>query len=232
MPVTRFEQRRGQIETYFDKTASKAWSVLTSDEKLGHIRRTVRAGRDSMRAMLLDYISQPIEAVILDAGSGTGALAGELAKRGANVTGIDLSKTLVDLARYRAPNLQHGGRLRFLVGDMTDPLLGRFDYVVAMDSLIHYAPEDALRVLAGFAARTERSILFTFAPATLLLSAFHLVGKLLPRGNRSPAIVPVAENRLCRMIESDPAFGDWRIGRSNRISSGFYTSQAMELVRR
>ncbi len=30
------------------------------------------------------------------------------------------------------------GTIDFRVGDMLDPALGRFDHVVAMDSLIHY----------------------------------------------------------------------------------------------
>ena len=40
---------------------------------------------------------------MLDAGCGTGALAIEAARRGAEVLAIDLSPTLVDLARERAP---------------------------------------------------------------------------------------------------------------------------------
>jgi magnesium-protoporphyrin O-methyltransferase len=55
------------------------------------------------------------------------------------------------------------------------------------------------------------------------------VGKLFPRGDRSPAIVPLAESRLRRDLAQ--ALPGWRVGRTTRIASGFYTSQAMELVR-
>ena len=72
-------------------------------------------------------------------------------------------------------------------------------------------------------------MVFTFAPHTPLLGAMHSVGKFFPRGNRSPAIVPVSEARLRRRLGDLRA---WRIGRTARISSGFYTSQAIELVRR
>ena len=34
---------------------------------------------------------------------------------------------------------------------MLDPALGRFDHVVAMDSLIHYRADDIVGVLAGLA---------------------------------------------------------------------------------
>ena len=38
--------------------------------------------------------------------------------------------------------------MTFALGDMLDPELGSFDYVVAMDSLIHYEPADIARIVA------------------------------------------------------------------------------------
>ena len=48
-----YEQRRGQIENYFDRTAAAAWEKLTSDAPVGRIRSSVRAGRDQMRSTLV-----------------------------------------------------------------------------------------------------------------------------------------------------------------------------------
>jgi magnesium-protoporphyrin O-methyltransferase len=101
-----------------------------------------------------------------------------------------------------------------------------------MDCLIHYKPADVLRALSGLAVRTERSILFTFAPRSAFLMAFLTVGRLVPRGDRSPAIVPVAEATLRRLVAGDPATAGWHPVRTHRVASGFYTSQALELVRR
>jgi magnesium-protoporphyrin O-methyltransferase len=231
MSTATFEQRRSQIEAYFDRTASAAWARLTSDQKLGRIRATVRAGRDQMRTTLLDCLDADLAGRrVLDAGSGTGAAAVALAARGAQVTAIDLSVTLINLARDRA-GVPARGSLTFLVGDMTNPALGRFDHVVAMDSLIHYGCPDMVRILAGYAARTERSIVFTFAPRTRLLAVMHAIGRLFPRGERSPALEPVAERRLRDALAAEPAMNGWRIARSSRVDSGFYISQAMELVR-
>ena len=42
-------ERRGEIETYFDRTAAHTWQKLTSDAPVSGIRATVRAGRDRMR---------------------------------------------------------------------------------------------------------------------------------------------------------------------------------------
>jgi magnesium-protoporphyrin O-methyltransferase len=227
-----YQERRGQIETYFDRTAVQAWARLTSDAPVGRIRATVRAGRDRMRELLLSWLPADLHgARLLDAGCGTGALAVLAAQRGAEVVAIDLSPTLVALARERLPAAL-AGRIHFCSGDMLSPALGRFDHVVAMDSLIHYRSEQAVRVLDDLAARTSRSMLFTYAPSTPLLAAMHAVGRLFPRGDRAPAIEPVAGATLRRLIEWEPGLAGWRVGRSERIASGFYTSQALELVTR
>jgi len=118
----------------------------------------------------------------------------------------------------------------FMVGDMLDATLGRFDHVVAMDSLIHYRASDIVRVLSGVAGRTGTSMLMTFAPKTALLAAMHAVGGLFPRGDRAPAIEPVGEGRLRQLIAAEPRLKDWRAGRTARIARGFYISQALELV--
>lgn len=228
--MNTYELRRTQLETYFDRTAVEAWSRLTSDAPLSKIRATVRAGRDRMRAMLLDWLPDDLTGSrVLDAGCGTGAFATEAARRGAHVVAIDVAATLVELARERRPVDVDPTSVEFRVGDMLDPALGRFDYVVAMDSMIHYSARDAVRMLTSLAQRVDGSILFTFAPRTPALSVMHAVGRLFPRGDRAPAIEPVSEGGLRRRIA---AATTWQIGRTERIASGFYTSQAMELVRR
>jgi magnesium-protoporphyrin O-methyltransferase len=233
MPTLSYEQRRGQIEHYFDRTAADAWARLTSDAPVGRIRATVRAGRDEMRGTLLSWLPADLRGRrLLDAGCGTGALSVEAARRGAEVVAIDLSPNLVALARERLPQELGCGRIDFRVGDMLDPALGRFDHVVAMDSLIHYAADDLLRVVSGLAARTADSMLFTFAPRTRLLAVMHAAGQFFPRGNRSPAIEPVGERSLLADIRARPELAAWRAGRTHRVARGFYISQALELVPR
>jgi magnesium-protoporphyrin O-methyltransferase len=232
MVSTTYEARRGRIETYFDRTAVQAWARLTSVAPVGSIRATVRAGRDRMRSTLLDWLPADLHgARLLDAGCGTGALAVEAARRGADVLAIDLSPTLVALARERLPDDLGPGRVVFHSGDMLAPTLGRFDYVVGMDSMIHYQRDDVIRVLGELGARTEHALLFTFAPGNALLNTMLRVGKLFPRGDRAPFIEPVAEATLRRLIETSPALSGWTAARTQRIRSGFYQSQALELKR-
>jgi len=229
---TTYIERRGEIETYFDRTAVEAWKRLTSDAPVGRIRATVRAGRDRMRGTLLSWLPQDLTGLrLLDAGCGTGALAVEAARRGAAVVAIDLSPTLVELARERAPRDLGAGSIDFRSGDMLDPALGEFDHVVGMDSLIHYDTPDILRVLGALSRRTRGTMLFTFAPSTPLLATMHAVGRLFPRGDRAPSIQPVSQARLVAGIAGEPALRQWRQGRTLRIASGFYTSQAVEMER-
>jgi magnesium-protoporphyrin O-methyltransferase len=231
MPTATYFARRDHLENYFDRTAVDAWAKMTSDAPLSGIRASVRQGRDRMRNTLLGWLPGDLRgARVLDAGCGTGALSVEAAKRGARVVGIDLSPTLINLAKERMPaELQ--GQIELIAGDMLHPPGGgSFDFCVAMDSLIHYRTPDLVRVLTGFAAFTKTKLLFTFAPRTALLATMHGAGKLFPRSNRAPAIEPVAEGTLRRKIAGERRLASWQESRSVRIVNGFYTSQAMELV--
>ena len=232
MPNPSYQERRDQVESYFDRTAADAWKRLTSDAPVSGIRATVRAGRDRMRATLLDWLPADLSGKrLLDAGCGTGLLSVEAARRGAEVYAVDLSPTLIAHAREHLPD-DLPGRIEFAVGDMLAPEQGDFDHIVAMDSIIHYEPDDALDVIAGFAERARVSVLFTFAPRTPALALMHAVGQFFPRSDRSPAIIPIAEKAMRARIQGAQRFEGWEIGRCERVAQGFYTSQALELRRR
>lgn len=233
MSLTTYLERRGELRTYFDRTAVDAWAKLTSDAPVGRIRATVRAGRDEMRNTLLSWLPANMSgARLLDAGCGTGALSIEAARRGAKVVAIDLSPTLVGVARDRMPADIDPSSIHFTSGDMLNPQLGQFDFVVAMDSLIHYRAHDICSVMAGLSARTGHALLVTFAPKTPALVVMHAVGRLFPRGDRAPAIEPVGEQKLLRLLSAETGLEGWKPGRSHRVASGFYKSQALEMIPR
>jgi len=236
MTTRTYATRRGELETYFDRTAAEAWARLTSTAPVGRVRATVRAGRDRMRNTLLSWLPEDLQGLrILDAGCGTGALAVEAARRGAHVVAIDLSPTLVDLARERLPaalvSEPGWGSIEFRSGDMLDSALGEFDHVVAMDSLIHYRETDIVASLARLAVRTRHSIVFTAAPRTPATMLMLGMGRLFPRGDRSPAIEPVSPEVLRWLMAREPAFVGWQTARFELITGGFYKSQAMEWKR-
>jgi magnesium-protoporphyrin O-methyltransferase len=231
MPQATYQTRRDELRTYFDHTAVEAWKRLTSEAPVSGIRATVRAGRERMRQTLLGWLPANLAgARILDAGCGTGAFSVEAARRGADVVGIDLSPKLIAAAWSSMPH-DLPGSIAYRIGDMRDPGLGRFDHIIAMDALIHYRAGDIAEILADFAGRTERSMLFTFAPRTALLATMHAVGRLFPRSDRAPAIESVSERMIRAAIARNPGLAGWQPERTERIMSGFYMSQAMELAR-
>jgi magnesium-protoporphyrin O-methyltransferase len=218
-PSTRYAEARDRLEAYFDRTAVEQWKALTSDAPVSRIRATVRAGRDEMRSLLLGWLPADMTGLrLLDAGCGTGALAVEAALRGAHVVAVDVSAQLVDVARDRAPA---GLSIDWQVGDMLSPAFGHFDHVVAMDSLIHYEADDMIAAARALQARTLGSLLFTFAPSSPALEMMKFVGKAFPRSDRSPAIAPVKESVLRAALGG---------ARTQRVSAGFYTSQALEVL--
>ncbi|NBR33109.1 MAG: methyltransferase domain-containing protein [Rhodobacteraceae bacterium] len=160
----RYEQTLSRVEMYFDKTATKTWERLTSDAPVSRIRQTVRAGRDEMRMKLLAQLPQDLTgARIMDAGCGPGQLTQELALRGADVVAIDISPSLIDIARKRIPVELH-------------------DHIESM----WYA------------------------------------GKLAPKGDKSPTMVPQSYRALRRALGDDALLVDL-----GRVTSGFYISHAM-----
>jgi magnesium-protoporphyrin O-methyltransferase len=216
-----WDQTRARVHGYFDRTATEAWARLTSDAKVSRIRETVRAGRDEMRALILSRLPADLSgARVLDAGCGAGQMTAELAARGAEVLAVDISPALIGIARDRLP-AAHAERVTFAAGDMLAPDLGRFDHVVAMDSLIYYSAADIARALDGLAARTSGRIVFTVAPRTPFLMAFWAAGQMFPRSDRSPTMIPHSRRQLDRAAPGT-------VSRIGRIARGFYISECME----
>lgn len=229
MSAISYLNRRSKLQDYFDRTANDAWAKLTSDAPVSGIRATVRAGRDQMRSNLIARLPESLAGKrILDAGCGTGALALELAKKGASIVAIDLSPNLIELAKERIAPADRQN-IDFRSGDMLDDSLGEFDYVVGMDSMIHYCATDMLVVLEKLAPRVKNKIVFTFAPSTLPLEIMIRVGRLFPRKDRAPFIEPISQNKLSKLIDQSPWFVDWKIPHTQLVSSGFYKSQLMEI---
>jgi magnesium-protoporphyrin O-methyltransferase len=215
---------RNRVEAYFDGTATKTWERLTSDAPVSGIRATVRAGRDEMRQLIIDCLPDDLRgARILDAGCGTGALAFELAARGADVVGVDISPQLIGIAQKRTPDAI-ARKVSFASGDMLDPALGHFDHIVAMDSMIYYTADDIAGILGGIAPRLSGKMVFTVAPRTPLLMAFWRLGKLAPKKDRSPVMIPHSPALIAAKLETG------RLRDIRRIKSGFYFSNALEFT--
>lgn len=220
-PDTAYGRTRARVEEYFDRTATKTWETLTSDAPVSGIRQTVREGRDTMRALMLSRLPEDLRgARVLDAGCGAGQMTEELARRGAEVIAVDISPSLIDIAARRLP-ADLRAQVRFHAGDMLDPDLGAVDHVIAMDSLIYYTAPDIAQALDRLAPRVSGKIIFTVAPRNPALMMMWYAGKLFPRADRSPVMIPQTEAALIRAGAPVRAVG--------RVARGFYISQAMEM---
>jgi magnesium-protoporphyrin O-methyltransferase len=217
-----YNQTLSRVETYFDKTALKTWERLTSKAPVSRVRESVRRGRDDMRMKLISQLPSDLSgAKVLDAGCGTGQLSEELALRGCQVFAADISPSLVNVARSRIPNHLHKN-IEFITGDMVNPNLGNFDYVIAMDSLIYYSKTDLMSLLVELSSRTSHSIFFTLAPKTMLLMIMWYLGKIAPKGDRSPVMVPQSLKAISRELDANLQLIDLGV-----INSGFYISHAI-----
>ncbi|MEO1679019.1 MAG: magnesium protoporphyrin IX methyltransferase [Pseudomonadota bacterium] len=224
-----YEGTRARVEHYFDRTATRVWERLTSDAPVSRIRETVRAGRDRMRALMLARLPDDLRGQrVLDAGCGTGQMTEALAERGADVVAIDLSPQLVEIARARLP-AGLPGRVVFRSGDMLDSGLGRFDHVLAMDSLIYYGAPDIAAAMDALTGRVSGKIVFTVAPRTPALMAMWQVGKLFPQADRSPVMVPQSPARLAQALADRGV--PRHLAEIERVTSGFYISTCLEVAR-
>ncbi len=223
--MSNYATTRDRVEDYFDRSATKTWERLTSDAPVSGVRATVRAGRDRMRALMLAQLPDDLRgARVLDAGCGTGAMAVELAQRGAQVVAVDISPKLVGIAEERCPrNLR--GNIDFVAGDMLEATHGAFDHVMAMDSLIYYAAPDIAALMGKMARRVDGKVIFTLPPRTPLLMAMFRAGKLFPRADRSPQMVPHRAAGVANALRDAGVKG--RLREIERVKSGFYISTCL-----
>jgi magnesium-protoporphyrin O-methyltransferase len=225
-------QRRGQIETYFDRTACEAWEQLTSTRRWAASAPPCAPGATAC-AHAAVWLPPTCAAAHPRRRLRHRRAGVEAARRGADVVAIDLSPTLVDVARaaWRSPTTcAAAAASTSAVGDITDVALGDFDHVVAMDSLIHYSAEDACACCRA-------------GPAHPRLDAVHLraehAAAAAMHAWAACSRAATARRRSCRWPRSAlrRMLAPTRPGAAGarpheRIASGFYTSQAFELSSR
>lgn len=179
----------------FFEAASASYDV--EYERPGVAGRTLRRRLEAALSLLGDRTGD-----VLDAGMGGGRLCVELDRRGWNVSGIDLSGSMVALARTRLPN----ARERLVRGSVTElPFADEsFDAVVATGVLEFVGMDlaDAVRELArvlrpaGIAVVSfpNRKAPLIIWRGQVLYPFVRLVKRLLPVGKPPPpraALLPM-----------------------------------------
>lgn len=121
---------------------------------------------------------------LLDVGCGTGKSFLPMLERGWEVTGCDLSSSMLELARAKA-----GSSARLAVADMRElPLFGEFDLVWALDDAVNYlvSAEEMGGALSGMRANLAPGGLLMFDLNTLhsYRTFFAEVQRVLRGGRR------------------------------------------------
>ena len=94
-------------------------------------------------------------ATLLDAGCGTGRYAGELARRGYAVEGVDRSSELIETANQSVRG--HSNSVSFRVGDLLALPVARYDGILCRGVLNDFVNDEArLAVFAAFAGALRR----------------------------------------------------------------------------
>ena len=217
--------KRARLENYFNEVSSDAWDKLTSNEPVSFVRQLVREGREKMQVAIMEKLPYDLKGMrILDAGCGTGSLSRMLDERGAEVVGVDISDKLIDVAKNRSAANKN---IEYFAGDMKEQSFGNFDYIIAMDSLIHYSTEDTLSSILEFSKRANNSVIFTVIPSTFFLRTKLRLGKYFPRSERSPEIVPI---ELANLRKLENIKTNTSLKKIARIKRFFYVSEAWELA--
>jgi 2-polyprenyl-3-methyl-5-hydroxy-6-metoxy-1,4-benzoquinol methylase len=132
----------------------------------------------SQRRALAPWLRVQPGTTVLDAGCGVGRWSLLLARAGAQVTGVDLSPTMVSEAGRRAAALSLAARCRFQTGDLSSLDLGRqYSLVLGVTVLQHITDEDRLSAgvdaLARHVAPGGRLVLVEAAPSSRLRAWDH-----------------------------------------------------------
>jgi SAM-dependent methyltransferase len=122
---------------------------------------------------------------VLDIGAATGAFSIPLARRGLEVTHVDLSPAMLDLARQKADDLPN---LHIVEGNSTDLRAfpdRSFDLVLNMDGAISFCGSRAIDAINEACRLTARKLILTVSHRACMIPVFigssiSDAGKLLP----------------------------------------------------
>ncbi|MGH3134262.1 MAG: class I SAM-dependent methyltransferase [Gaiellaceae bacterium] len=152
-------------------------SVMWGNGPYERITSTIR----DIHSLVVDRMDPKPGDRLLDAATGTGALALLAAERGADVVGMDLAPALIDTARELAA--ERGVTVRFEVGDAEDMTYddASFDVVTSTCGVM-FAPDHV--AVAGELARVTRTggriALACWTPEGGLGRMFRMMGPFLP----------------------------------------------------
>ncbi|MGM0507291.1 MAG: class I SAM-dependent methyltransferase [Bacteroidota bacterium] len=123
-------EKKDWFEDWFD---SPLYELIYADRNQGEAER--------LADLIRELIPPATWSHVLDLGCGRGRHSLSLARRGYDVTGLDLSEASIQIARKRAADQGVKG-IRFIVGDMREPFPETVDAVVNLFTSFGYFETD------------------------------------------------------------------------------------------
>lgn len=186
----------------FEDMASRWWD-LEGEFKPLHQINPLRLN------YVLDNASGLFGKVVLDVGCGGGILAESMAKEGAIVTGLDMGKEPLEVARLHA--LETGTKLTYIqstIEDHAQENAGTYDVVTCMEMLEHVP--DPLSVIRSCAALVKPGghVFFSTLNRNIKSYLFAIVGaekllKIVPEGTHDYDKF-IRPSELIKMIDQTP----------------------------
>ena len=158
-------------------------SVVWGNGPYERITNTIR----DLHALVIERSDPKPGERVLDAATGTGAVAIIAAKRGAEVIGQDLAPVLVDTARERAA--EEDVTVQFEVGDAEDLRYDDASFDVVMSTCgVMFAPdhEAVARELGRVTKPGGRLALACWQPNTGMHDVFKMMAPYMPLLRRAP----------------------------------------------
>jgi SAM-dependent methyltransferase len=157
----------------------------------------------------------PNGARVLEVGCGPGHLSIRLARRGFNVTGLDLDPAMIARARTNGGRAGTGDQRApsFVIGDVASlPFPDEaFDLVVSTLSMHHWAdPSAGLAEIGRVLQPGARALVWDFRPG----ARPHLIG---PRHAHVPNVIEDTYGSALRPVSATPWRWPWRLSLVQRI---------------
>ncbi|MDA9556066.1 bifunctional 2-polyprenyl-6-hydroxyphenol methylase/3-demethylubiquinol 3-O-methyltransferase UbiG [Vibrio sp.] len=186
----------------FEDMASRWWDLDGEFKPLHEIN-----------PLRLNYIKEKCQGIfgldVLDVGCGGGILSESMAKEGANVTGLDMGKEPLDIARLHA--LESGVKVNYIQSTIEEHAVAhpqQYDVVTCMEMLEHVPDPQSIVTSCAKLVKPGGHVFFSTLNRNIKSYLFAILGaekllKIVPEGTHHHDKF-IRPSELMRMIDNTP----------------------------